>query len=55
MITWKLIIELSNFYVKLPMGMEMTQLDFQPSTDNQNGRHLATKFFGLNFLFRILL
>ena len=29
------------------MSMEMTWLDFQLSTDNQNGRHLATKFFFL--------
>ena len=35
------------------MSMEMTWLDFQLSTDNQNGRHLATNFF-LNFFFRIL-
>ena len=27
------------------MSMEMTWLDFQLSTDNQNGRHLATFFF----------
>ena len=27
------------------MSMEITWLDFQLSTDNQNGRHLATKFF----------
>ena len=33
------------FYVKLLMSMEMTWLDFQLSTDNQNGRQLATKFF----------
>ena len=36
------------FYVMLPMRMEMTWLDFQLSTDNQNGRHLAITFF-LNF------
>ena len=33
------------FYVKLPMSMEMTSLEFQLSTDNQNDRHLATNFF----------
>ena len=27
------------------MSMEITWLDFQLSTDNQNGRHLATNFF----------
>ena len=27
------------------MIMEMTWLEFQLSTDNQNGRHLATNFF----------
>ena len=27
------------------MSMEMTWLDFQLSTDNQNGRHLAIKIF----------
>ena len=27
------------------MNMEITWLDFQPPTDNQNGRHLATNFF----------
>ena len=27
------------------MSMEMTWLEFQLSTDNQNGRHLATIFF----------
>ena len=31
------------------MSMEMTWLDFQLSTDNQNGRHLAIKIFFLNF------
>ena len=32
------------------MSMEITSLDFQLSTDNQNGRHLATNFFfGLIF------
>ena len=36
------------------MSMEITWLDFQLSTDNQKGRHLATKiFFRLNFVFRI--
>ena len=29
----------------LPMSMEITWLDFQLSTDNQNGRHLAIKIF----------
>ena len=33
------------------MSMEITWLDFQLSTDNQNGRHLATNFF--LFFFRI--
>ena len=33
------------FYVKLLMSMEMTWLDFQLSTDNQNGRQLETNFF----------
>ena len=33
------------------MSMEITWLDFQLSTDNQNGRNLATNFFfGLIFL-----
>ena len=32
------------------MSMEITWLDFQLSTDNQNGRHLATNFFQLFFL-----
>ena len=27
------------------MSMEMTWLDFQLSTENQNGRHLAINFF----------
>ena len=27
------------------MSMEMTWLEFQLSTDNQNGRHLAINFF----------
>ena len=27
------------------MSMEITWLDFQLSTDNQNGRQLATNFF----------
>ena len=34
------------------MSMEMTWLEFQLSTDNQNGRHLATNFFS-TFFFRI--
>ena len=29
------------FYVNLPMSTEITWLDFQFSTNNQNGRHLA--------------
>ena len=29
------------------MSMEMTWLDFQLSTENQNGRHLAIEFFFL--------
>ena len=32
-------------YMMLPMSMEMTWLDFQLSTYNQNGRHLANNFF----------
>ena len=32
------------------MSMEITWLDFQLSTDNQNGRHLATNFFSSFFL-----
>ena len=36
-------------HVMLPMSMEMTCLDFQLSTDNQNGCQLATKFFFLIF------
>ena len=32
------------------MSMEITWLDFQLSTDNQNGRHLATNFFCNFFL-----
>ena len=35
------------------MSMEMTWLQFQLSTDNQNGQHLAINFFQLflqNFL-----
>ena len=44
-VTWKIIIGYLHFYVKLPMSMEITWLDFQLSTDNQNGHHLATKFF----------
>ena len=32
------------------MNMEMTWLDFQLSTDNQNGRQLATNFFQLYFV-----
>ena len=39
------------FYVKLPMSMEMNWSDFQLSTDNQNGRHLATKYSSSNFFF----
>ena len=35
------------FYVDLLMSMQMTWLDFQLSTDNQNGRQLANKFFFL--------
>ena len=31
------------------MSMEMTWLDFQLSTDNQYGRHLAIKIFILTF------
>ena len=31
------------------MSMEMTWLDFQLSTENQNGRHLAINFFLLFF------
>ena len=31
------------------MSMEMTWLDFQLSTDMQNGRHLATNFFSIIF------
>ena len=31
------------------MSMEMTWLDFRLSTDNQNGRHLATNFFSIFF------
>ena len=31
------------------MSMEMTWLKFQLSTDNQNGRHLATYFFSIFF------
>ena len=34
------------------MSMEMTLLEFQLSTDNQNGHHLAIYFF-FNFFFRI--
>ena len=34
------------------MSMEMTWLDFQIFTDNQNGRQVATNFFfNLNFIF----
>ena len=33
----------------LPISIQMTRLDFQLSTDNQNGRHLAIQFF---FFFR---
>ena len=32
------------------MSLEMTWLDFQLSSDNQNGRHMATKFF-FSFIF----
>ena len=39
------------FYVKLPMSMKITWLDFQHSTDNQNGRHLATKLFFFDLIF----
>ena len=36
------------------MSMEMTDLDLQLSTDNQNGCHVVTKFFFLlNFFFVI--
>ena len=31
------------------MSMEMTWLEFQLSTDNQNGRHLTTNFFSTFF------
>ena len=31
------------------MSMEMTWLDFQLSTENQNGRHLAIKIFFILF------
>ena len=34
------------------MSMEMTWLEFQLSTDNQNDRHLATNFF-FTFFFKI--
>ena len=33
------------------MSMGMTWLDFQLSTENQNGRHLANNFFLKFFLF----
>ena len=32
------------FYVKSPMSIEMTLLDFHLSTDNKNGSQLATDF-----------
>ena len=35
------------------MSMEMTWLEFKLSSDNQNGRHLATNFF-LIFFFNSL-
>ena len=35
----------------LPMSMEMTQLDFQLSTENQNGRHLAIRIIFFQFFF----
>ena len=31
------------------MSMEMTWLDFQLSTENQNGRHLAMKIYFFTF------
>ena len=31
------------------MSMEMIWLDFQLSTENQNGRHLAIKIFSYTF------
>ena len=34
------------------MSMEMTWLDFQLSTENQNGRHLAIKIYFFTFFFR---
>ena len=37
------------FNVKLPMSMGMTWLQFQLSTDNQNGQHLAIYFFSTFF------
>ena len=47
-INWKIMIFM------LPMSMKMAWLDIQLSTDNQNGRYLATKlfFFRLNFCFQ---
>ena len=33
------------------MSMEMPWLDFRRSIDNQNGRHLATKFFFFRCIF----
>ena len=39
------------FCVKSLINMEMTWLDFQLSTDNQNGRQLATKFLFLTQFF----
>ena len=51
-ITWKNNNWISPiFYVMLPMRIEMTWLDFQLSTKNQNGRHLAIKIF-FYFFFR---
>ena len=49
-ITWKVIRWISPiFYVMLPMSMEMTWLDFQLLTDNQDGGHLAIKILLLTF------
>ena len=31
--------------MSMEMSMEMTWLEFQLSTNNQNGRHLAINFF----------
>ena len=47
-ITWKIInVSLQFFMWCFPwvQSMEMTWIDFQLSTDNQNSRHLAIKFF----------